>query len=285
MPETSRSPIGRAIPVSVIVLTLNEERHIRACLESLAWCNDIWVLDSFSNDATLKICEELTPNIQQRVFANYSDPRNWGLQHLPLKYEWGFFVDADERVTPELRDEILSLVADTNRTVNGYYIPRKQYYWGKWLRHGECWPGYVMRLFKRRKGRFTNREVHEAARIEGQVEFAKHHLIHISVESMTEFLEKFNHFTTLDAQRMFRTGQELYAPESHSYSAMRDLYKRILRYLPCKPLLKFMWDYVAKQGFRDGHIGFVWAFWQGVYVFVAYFKLWELRRGIVREDP
>lgn len=272
------------ISVSAIVLTFNEEDYIRDCLQSLEWCDEIWIVDSGSTDRTIEVCLEFTANVVERPFTDFSDQRNWALENLKINADWVVFVDSDERVTRELYDEIRRRLGQ--EPFAGYYLPRKQLFWGKWLRYGECWPSYQLRLFRKDKGKYTRREVHESTLVDGPVGFMENPLIHISRESMSEVLIKLDHFTTLDAIRMYRTGQPLYAlEESVSYSRLNRVYKKLFSILPAKPLMKFLWDYIFRQGFRDGYLGFVWAAIQGLYVFVAYFKLWEFRHGIVPLRP
>lgn len=275
------SPEMSTVSVSAIVLTYNEEDYLGECLESLTWCDEVWVVDSFSTDRTLEIASKYTTKIVQHPFENFSRQRNWALEDLAISAEWIVFVDSDERITPELREEISGVLGQTPEQVCGYYIPRKQLFWGKWLRFGECWPAYNLRLFRRGSAQFQDREVHESIIVQGKKRFLKSPIVHICRESMSEVVDRLNAYTTLEATRMYRTGQYLYEERSSpSYSRLRAAVKRFSRYLPCKPLLKFIWTYIFRQGFRDGRLGFVHALMDALYVFVAGFKLWELKTGL-----
>lgn len=266
--------------LSVIVLTFNEEKYIKDCMESLKWCKDLLVVDSGSTDATPEICRRYTDKVVHHPFKNYSTQREWAVSQV-TESDWILFVDSDERVTPELAQETQDRLNDPKEDVVGYYIPHKQYFWGKWLRHGECWPCYGMKLFRKDKVRWSGREVHENTSVDGPAGFMKNPLIHIAFENITEIVEKLNRYSTLDARRMYRTGQELYAVESRSYSRLNTFLKRIFAWLPCKSVSKFFFDYIIKRGFLDGKEGFAWAVMQGFYVWLCYFKLWELKRGLV----
>lgn len=268
--------------IAAIVLTYNEERYIRDCLESLTWCDEVWIVDSDSTDGTLDICRRFTQNIVRHPFVSFYDSRNWALNNLPIRAEWILFIDSDERITPELQKEIIETISKQPSLADGYYIPCKQYFWGQWLKHGEAWPNYVLRLFKKRKAYFSNHhEVHEYVRLHGTIGFLHNPLIHISRSSMSETLAKLNFYTTMDAIRMYRTGEGLY-PLKFDDSMRNRILKRLFDFLPFKPQVRFVWDYIIMQGFRDGYLGFKWASIDALYVSTAYFKVWELKKGVVK---
>ncbi|HKZ94901.1 MAG TPA: glycosyltransferase family 2 protein [Candidatus Bathyarchaeia archaeon] len=270
--------------IAAIVLTYNEECHIRDCLESLTWCDEVWIVDSGSTDNTLDICMRYTQNIVKHPFISFFESRNWALNNLPICAEWVLFVDSDERITPELQKEIIRTISTQRLAADGYYIPMKQYFWGQWLKHGEAWPNYVLRLFRKRKAYYSNHhEVHEYVKLWGKVGFLRSPFIHISRSSMSETLAKLNFYTTLDAIRMYRTGEGLY-PAKFDDSMRKRILKGLFNSMPFKPQIKFVWDYVILQGFRDGYIGLIWARIQALYVSTAYIKLWELRRGLVNAE-
>jgi glycosyltransferase involved in cell wall biosynthesis len=268
--------------VSVIVLTYNEEKCIRETLESLAWCDDVWIVDSYSTDRTLDICREYTDHTVQHKFENFSIQRNWALENLPLASDWVLFIDAAETVSPELRKEILTRVGKEDGIV-GYYVPRKQILWGKWLRHGGFWPSYRLILFHRDHGRFLDREVHEWAVVDGPTGYMQHSITNIFYESAEKMVRVLNYCTTAEALRMYRMGNELFTPTYQSSRWKNQLLKTIFSWLPCKPLFTFLLHYVVYLGFLDGRRGLVWAVTQAYYVFLAYFKLWELKHGF--SDP
>lgn len=270
-------------PVSVIVLTYNEEKRIRETLESLTWCDDVWIVDSYSTDRTLAICREYTDHTVQHKFENFSLQRNWALKNLPLASDWVLFVDAAETVCPELREEILTRVGKEDGIV-GYYVPRKQILWGKWLRHGGLWPNYRLMLFRRDKGRCSDREVHELAVVDGPTGYMQNPITNIFYETAEKMVAVLNYCTTAEALRMYRTGEALFTAAYKSYTWKNQVLKAVFRYLPFKPLFTFLLLYIVRLGFLDGRRGLVWAVTQAYYVYLAYFKLWELKEGVV-EPP
>jgi glycosyltransferase involved in cell wall biosynthesis len=271
--------------IAAIVLTLNEEKRVAECLDSLTWCDEVWVLDSCSTDRTLEICREHSVNIKEHKFEGFSAQRQWALDNLPLSSQWVFFVDADERVPPALANEIRASVGKLS--FDGYYISRLQYFWGKVSRYGDFGRDRVLRIYRHKKTHFPLKEVHESAIVDGPLGFLKEPMIHIAREDMADLISKLNHYSTLEALRMYRTHQELYSTDSPSYSKANMIKKSVFRYLPFKPLSRFFYDYVICQGFRDGRLGFILAIADALYVYMSYFKLWELRNGLhssVRQD-
>jgi len=273
--------LAKSGSVAAIVLTYNEEKRVRECLESLSWCDEIWVVDSFSADRTVDISQEYTTHVVQNKFENFAIQRNWALDNLPFGTEWLMFVDADERVPSELRNEILHRI-QKNEDVVAYYVPRKQIFWGRWARHGDWWPAYRPVLFRRGKGRFQNKEVHERIEIDGPIGTIHNPIVSEYWNSAEKMLAVLNYCTSAEALRMYRTREDLYSESSPSFSPVRQCLKTIFAMLPFKPLTVFVWKYFVKQGFRDGRIGFVLALEEAFYVFFAYFKLWELKRGLIK---
>lgn len=269
--------------ISAIVLTFDEDRHIRDCLESIKWCEEIWVVDSFSTDRTLEICQEYTTKIVKHPFENFAKQRNWSLDNLPLSGEWVLLIDADQRITPELRDEIVSRLRQDEGRFAGYYIPKRQYFWGQPLRFGGTSPLYDIELFRKGRGRFQeDRIVHECLVLDGKAGFLKQPKIMIAKDSLFEYINRVNWYSNLEAIRMLETGQQLYTTSSVSYSRKNQVLKFVFKYLPLKPIVNFLFLYIVQQGFRDGYRGFLYAVMQSFYVFASYAKLWELKTGLVR---
>ena len=266
--------------VATIVLTFNEEQRVRECLESLTWSDEVWVVDSLSTDRTCEICSEFTSNVVQNKFENFGLQRNWALDNLPFGTEWIMFVDADERVTAELRNEIMDRVGKEEYAA--YFVPRKQVFWGKQAKYGDWWPGYRIILLRKDSGRFLDKEVHEEIEIKGPVGIINHPIISIYWQSAEKMLYVLNYCTTAEAIRMYRTGQELYSDTWPSWSPLRRRIKALFVKLPFKPICMFFWKYFVRQGFRDGRIGFVLALEEAMYVFFSYLKLWELKQGFTK---
>ena len=267
--------------IATIVLTYNEEKRIAECLNSLSWCKEIWVVDSYSNDKTIDISKQYTENIVQHPFENFPIQRNWALDNLPIESAWVLFVDADEQVPDDLRDEILNRVGQEPGIV-GYYIARKQYYWGKWIKHGGRWPDYRLILFKKGKGRYRDREVQEWAEVNGQTALIKSPLVSKQYDSAEKLLYVLNYCTTAEAIRMHRKGEALFSTSYQSYSRKNQFLKVLFEKIPLKPLMTFLWHYIFLQGFRDGRIGFILSLNQYLYVLYSYHKLWEIESDFVK---
>lgn len=265
--------------VAAIVLTYNEAEHVGECLASLEWCNEIWVVDSISTDGTVDICRSYTSNILQHAFEGFSAQRQWALDNIPFESEWILFADADERIPKALADEITHAIQVAEH--DAYFVPRRQYFWGELIRYGDFARDYVLRLHRRGKGSYPLKEVHESIEIDGMSGRLREPMEHVARDDMSDLIDKINRYSTLEALRMYRTGQELHSTASQSYSRVNMVLKGIFKYLPMKPLFKFCYEFIVCQGFRDGRLGFTLALSQALYVYLSYFKLWELRNGLI----
>jgi len=246
--------------LSVIIITYNEEENIKDCLESVKWSNEIVVVDSFSSDKTVEIAREFTPKVFQNKWTNFSQQKNLALAK--ASNEWVLNIDADETVTPELKEEILAIVNSQFSTLEGYYIPRKNHYMGRWIRHCGWYPDYKLRLFRKGKGRFNERTIHESVVVEGKKGFLKSCLSHYSYKNLSDHLSRIDKFSTLGAEQMFRDGKT---------ARFFDLLFR--------PLTRFIKMYLIKRGYLDGIYGLIVSVMGSFYVFTKYLKLWELSRG------
>jgi len=268
--------------VAAIVLTYNEEKYIRECLESLSWCDEIWVVDSQSTDRTVDICQRYTSNVATHPFRDYADQRNWALDKLPVKSQWVLFVDSNERVPLQTQQAIRQTLMREQAKFAGYLIPRLQYFWGQPLRHSDAWPQYRLILFQKGLGHFYDEViVHERVELKGKLSFIKEPIVTIMRDSLSEFVNTFNRQSDLEAERMYLTGAGMFSPKYRSYSRWNQLLKTVFQYLPFKPLFRFLYLYVIKQGFRDGYRGYLYAAMLSFYVFASYTKLWELKNGLV----
>ncbi|HLX12035.1 MAG TPA: glycosyltransferase family 2 protein, partial [Bacteroidota bacterium] len=153
------------IPLSVIVITRNEEKNIGECLESVRWANEIIVVDSASTDKTAEIAKQFTPNVISTEWKGYSESKNLAVTY--ASNSWVLWLDADERVTPELAKEISTIIESGNVAHGGYEMARRAYFLGKWIRHCGWYPGYVIRLFRREGAKFNDASVHERLEFSG----------------------------------------------------------------------------------------------------------------------
>lgn len=245
--------------ISATVITLNEQRHIRQCLESLQGIVDeVIVVDSGSQDATLKIATELGAKTFLHEWTNYSHQKNFASSL--AQHEWILSLDADEYLSPSLRQDILQAKQNEIQAV-AFEFPRKAFYLGRWIEHSGWYPDLKIRLFLKDKAQWEGRFVHEALRVEGPVVRLRGDLLHYSCESISEHLQTLDRYTTLAAE---------------------DLWQRHKRSSPAALLgatvTAFLKTYCLKQGFRDGMQGLLIACFASYYNFVKHAKLWELER-------
>jgi glycosyltransferase involved in cell wall biosynthesis len=270
-------------PISVLICTKNEERNLPACLESVAWCDDCIVFDSYSADATVKLAREQGARVVQREFDNFSAHKNWALDHLDFRHDWILIVDADERVTPVLAQEIAALIAGSP-PLNGYYLARQNWFAGTWIRHGGWYPNWNMRLLRRGKGRYEPRLVHEHILLDGEPGFLKNPLIHYDYKGIERYFDRHNVYSSLEAVEAYRTmtaphqSQGLPATwRARGPERRRYLKNLAYRYLPARGLIKFIWMYFIKLGFLDGRMGFRFCLLHTFYDYQISLKLEELR--------
>ena len=245
--------------LSVTIIAWNEEERLRACLESVAWADEIIVLDAESTDKTVQVARELTDKIWVRPWPGFAAQKNFALEQ--ATGEWVLSLDADERVTPELRERIARIVREDG-PADGYSIPRKNVFWGAWVRHGGLYPDYQLRLFRRAAGRFVESAVHESVQVEGRVEDLIEPMLHHSYRGLEDFVARSNRYSTLAAHQIVARGGRCGPAE-----------------LVLRPLGRFLSMYVLRAGFLDGWRGLVLAVLYANYVFLRTAKAWEARRG------
>ncbi len=245
--------------LSVVIIGWNEEERLRNCLESVAWADEIIVIDGESTDKTVHVAREFTDKIWVRPWAGFAAQKNFAIAQ--ATGEWVLSLDADERVTIELRERIGRIVR-ANGPADGYSIPRKNIFWGAWVRRGGLYPDYQLRLFRRDTGRFADSAVHESLVLEGRVEALDEPLLHLSYRGAEDFVTRSNRYSTLAAQEIVSRGGR---------AGLADLALR--------PLGRFLSMYILKFGFLDGWRGFVLAVLYANYVFLRMAKAWEARRG------
>jgi len=255
--DASLSTAGARPTVSAIVVCFNEEKNIRDCLESLRWCDEIVVVDSFSTDRTVEIARQYTDRIVQRPWAGYRDQKAFA--HSQATKQWVMLVDSDERVTPELRDEIQrALDGDAGRYL-GYAVPRLVFYLGRWWRRGGWYPDYDVRLFRRDKATWGGSDPHEKILVDGAVRRLKNPLHHFSYRNIDDHMQRINRFTSISSRELRKGGGRWRLADA------------LLR-----PAFRFFRSYVLKRGFMEGFAGFYVAVTAAVYVFLKYAKLWEI---------
>ncbi len=243
--------------ISVVVITFNEETHLRTCLESAAWADDLVVVDAESADKTPSIAREFTDRLFVRPWPGFAAQKNFGLAQ--ATGDWILSLDADEEVSPELKHAILGAVAAGETA--GYRIPRRNIMWGRWIRHGGLYPDWQLRLFRRGQGRFVERAVHESLDVSGPVGRLDAPLIHRSYRGVADFLARADRYSTLAADEWVASGRGARVGN-----------------LVLGPLGRFLSMYVVRRGFLDGWRGFLLAVLYAYYVFVRAAKVWEKTR-------
>jgi glycosyltransferase involved in cell wall biosynthesis len=241
--------------LSVVIVTRNEEERIRACLEAVAWADELVVVDAESEDKTASIARELTDHVIVRAWPGFAAQKNHGLD--AARGAWILSLDADEIVSPALRAEIERII-ELDGLADGYAVPRRNIFWGRWVRHGGLYPDWQVRLFRRGRGRFSERAVHESVQVDGAVERLAGHLEHRSYRDVSDFLARADRYSTLAAEDFIARGRRVHA------------WDVVLR-----PLGRFVGMYVLARGFLDGWRGFLLAALYAYYVLIRCAKVWE----------
>lgn len=272
-------------PLAVIVLTYNEEANIAQALSSVCgWASEVFILDSFSKDRTLEIASRFPCQIFKNEFKGYATQRNYALRELPITTDWGFFLDADEWLTEELKKEIAEIIA-RNPKENGFYVKWRFIWMGRWIRRG-YYPTWLLRLFRINRARYEEREINEHIVVEGETGRLNHEFIHDDRRGITNWIEKHNHYAELEAKELF-----IHKKERASYlkgslfgsqrERRRWLRQNVWEKLPplIRPFIYFGYRYILKGGFLDGKEALVYHFLQGLWFqFLIDAKYLELKR-------
>jgi glycosyltransferase involved in cell wall biosynthesis len=269
------------VPVSVLILTLDEEININACLDTLTWCDDIVVLDSFSSDRTQAIALERGARVVARRFDNWSAHQNWAVQNIPFRHPWVLYLDADERCPEDLRDEVLRR-ATPETPEAAFRIRRKDFLMGRWLRHAQLYPTWLVRLFRPERIRYE-RLVNPVAMVDGTTGELGAHILHYPFShGVSHWIARHNRYSDMEAIEAEKTrggadGQprNLFASDPNERRrALKNLFFR----MPARPFVKFAYYYGWRRGFLDGRAGFTYAALQAMYEYMIDCKSAELRR-------
>jgi len=270
-------------PVSVFVPTRNEERALPACLASLAWADEVFVFDSYSDDGTEAAAREAGATWVQRVFDDFATHKNWALDHLDFKHEWILIVDADERIPPDLASEIQEAIASPE-AAPGYYIARKKLFAGKWLRYGGSFPDYNLRLFRRGTCRYEKRLVHEHMVCEGTPGYLKTPLLHEDYKGIERYIDRQNVYSSFEAVEAYKLNLDMQATDQIKADIWRvGPYRRramksfAYRHLPLRSLFVFLWVYIFKLGCLDGRVGLRYCILRAIYEYQVDLKVLELQ--------
>ena len=270
--------------ISVLLLTLNEAANLPACLEALAWADDVVVLDSFSQDETVAVAERLGARVYQRAFDDFAGQRNYALDQIPFQHEWVLHLDADEIVTPALQAEMAAAVAAGR--YDAWRVPSKMMFMGRWLRYSGLYPSYQVRLGHRDRFRFKQvghgqREYLAPERVGTLTEPYLHYSFS---KGLSDWVEKHNRYASAEAReavRLLATGGGLdwAGLLAREPTRRRRALKALSLRLPLRPLLRFLYMYLLRRGFLDGHAGLTYCRLLAIYEYLIVLKTRELRAG------
>ncbi len=244
------------IPASVVIVTKDEGKNIEGALDSARDAAEIIVIDSFSADGTVDICKKYTDKVYQKEWQGYARQKQMAVDI--AAGPWVITLDADERLTPELRSEITKAINENKH--NGFYIPRKNFFIRRWIKHSGWWPDYTLRLFKKDAGYFEDREVHEKVVVKGGVSYLNNPIEHYTYDSISDFIKRNDTYSTLAAKELKKNGV---VPNSFNLIA--------------RPMLTFIRMFFFRLGFMDGMHGLILAVLYSYYTFLKYAKTWEMR--------
>lgn len=270
--------------ISILLLTLNEEVNLPACLAAVTWSDDVVVLDSFSQDGTVAVAERLGARVYQRTFDSFAGQRNYALDRIDFKHDWILHLDADEIVTPSLQEEMLGAVGSGR--FDAYRIPSKMMFFGQWLRYSGMYPSYQVRLGHRERFRFKQvghgqRENLAPERVGTLVEPYLHYSFS---KGLSEWFDKHNRYASDEASETVRLLSEsrgidwggLWSPER---TRRRRVLKELSYRLPFRPSLRFLYMYVLRRGFLDGRAGLTYCRLLSIYEYLIVLKTRELLTG------
>ena len=271
--------------VSVLILTLNEEINIGACLDSLSWCDDVVVFDSLSTDRTCDIATERGARVVKRPFDNWSTHQNWAVTNIEFRHPWVLYLDADERCMPELRDEVLRRAVATAPEA-AFRLRRKDFFMGRWLKHAQLYPSWLVRVFRPRRIRYE-RLVNPVAVVDGPVGELESHIFHYPFShGVSHWVARHNRYSDMEAIEAAKvrdardtSGSVWSRDPNERRRALKDIFFR----MPARPLVKFLYYYGWRRGFLDGRAGFTYATLQAFYEYLIACKGAELdrrRRGL-----
>lgn len=280
------------VPISVLVATRNEEKNIRGALESVKWADEVFVVDSQSEDATLDIAREYGAKIVQFHYAGKGPKkRSWALRNLSFSHDWILVLDADERVSPELK-EAINRVCMSEPAENGFYVKRKLYFMDRWLKHSGWYPNWILRVFRLGKGHYEDLggaradpgdvETHEKILVQGEVGRLQADIIHEDRRDLFHYISRMNRYSGWNAQVYYNLKQPS-APKGEVRARLlgdvvqrRRFLKRIWVRLPFRMVIRFLYDYIFKLGFLEGRPGFIWCAFKAIQEFHISAKMYEM---------
>ncbi len=281
--------------LSVIILTLNEQKHIERCIKSLTpFASDIYIVDAGSTDNTTELARAAGAKVYENPWVNYATQFNWALENIPIQTEWVMRMDADEFVTDKLADNIKKKLPELDKKITGIYVNRRVYFMGRWIRHGGYYPTKLLRIWRNQKGRCEERWMDEHIYLfEGQSIQIKGDIVDDNLNNITWWTAKHNNYATREAidllniKYRFIPARGLVAETvGHQDSRKRWLKEAVYSRLSpgCRALIYFLFRYFVRLGFLDGFKGTIFHILQGFwYRFLVDVKIYEIENKIRRE--
>lgn len=264
-----------------MVFTLDEEVHLPSCLASLAWCNDVIVVDSYSRDHTLDIARSAGVRVFQNAFTGFGDQRNWALANTEPKHAWVLILDADERVPSEMVDEFRATLAAVPQDVVAFRVARRFHFWGRWLRFSSLYPTYVVRLVRAGRVRYVNQGHAETQVVDGRVLTLVTDLIDENHKGLHDWFARQNRYSSREAEYELAQENEAWCVTDIAHAEplrRRAALKRLAARVPGRPIWFFLYSYVLRGGFRDGAHGLVFCLLKSMYQLMVSMKKYEMRQ-------
>ena len=249
--------------LSIAIVTLNEEQNLPRTLASVAWADEVIVVDSGSTDRTAEIARSFNAHVIERPWPGFAAQKNFAIAQ--CTGAWVLTLDADEELTPELQQEIRTLIA-TQPVAEAFYLRRRNLFLNRWIKHGGFYPDAKLRLFRRGTAQFEDRPVHETIAFAGPAATLQHDLIHHAYPTLATYIEHMDRYSTLGAEILVNKGRT-------SYSWFAFVWNVLLM-----PIISFKWNYFFRGGFLDGREGLLLHLYQAVYTSWKYAKAWEKSR-------
>lgn len=269
--------------VSVLILTLNEERNLPGVLRNVSWCDDVVVLDSRSSDCSVAIARRRGARVLERPFDDWSTHFNWAMDNIAFRHEWVFMLDADERIPRTLLAEVRSAIAAAGPEVGAFAMRRRNMLMGTWIRHSSLYDTWLPRLMRRGRVRYEDRLVHPLTIVDGETRRLRSAYIHHSFsKGFADWFEKHNRYSDFEAIETVRhlgTGRvDWRALAGRDPILRRRALKTLSFRMPARPLLKFGYYYFLKGGFLDGRPGLTYSLLQSIYEYMICLKVREIER-------
>ena len=281
------------VPVSIIIPIKNEAKNLPRALASVAWAEEVWVVDSASTDGSQKIAEAHGAKVVQFEFnGKWPKKKNWALENLPFSNPWIFILDADEELPEGTKTEIHNIVTDQTHPIDGYWINRHFIFMGRWMRHA-YYPNWNLRLFRHKLGRYEkltdaatdsgDNEVHEHVVIQGTTAKLKSEMNHYPFPDVSTFVEKHNRYSNWEATVALHPANTQQSKLQSSQVGLRRRLRQLSLKLPFRPLLRFCHVYCLQRGFLDGKEGFYFARLHSFYEFLCVAKTYEMRKQMTED--